>query len=120
MQKAQGSVRPSADFRPDLTRGCLNGPDGSALLLGPKAFDLPWHLLRDVGRLISPEELMQAVWPEVTVMDNSITRCIAEGIVLITAEPDGAPVSTGPAYARRRKSPPVTAAALRDAELATP
>ncbi|MFC7738481.1 winged helix-turn-helix domain-containing protein [Roseomonas sp. GCM10028921] len=78
MQDAQGSVLLFAGFRLDLARGCLHGPDGGALLLRPKSFDVLRHLLEHPGRLVSREELMEAVWPEVVVTDDSITQCITE------------------------------------------
>ncbi|MFC7738670.1 winged helix-turn-helix domain-containing tetratricopeptide repeat protein [Roseomonas sp. GCM10028921] len=78
MQDAQGSVLLFAGFRLDLARGCLHGPDGGALLLRPKSFDVLRHLLEHPGRLVSREELMEAVWPEVVVTDDSITHCITE------------------------------------------
>ncbi|MFC7739300.1 winged helix-turn-helix domain-containing protein [Roseomonas sp. GCM10028921] len=78
MQDAQRSVLLFAGFRLDLARGCLHGPDGGVLLLRPKSFDVLRHLLEHPGRLVSREELMEAVWPEVIVTDDSITHCITE------------------------------------------
>ncbi|MFC7736849.1 winged helix-turn-helix domain-containing protein [Roseomonas sp. GCM10028921] len=78
MQDAQGSVLLFAGFRLDPARGCLRGPGGGALLLRSKSFDVLRHRLEHPGRLVSREELMQAVWPEVVVTDDSITHCITE------------------------------------------
>ena len=51
-------------FGLDLGRGCLLAPGGAELALRPKAFDMLRHLVENAGRLVSRDELMQAVWPE--------------------------------------------------------
>ncbi|WP_439579757.1 winged helix-turn-helix domain-containing tetratricopeptide repeat protein [Elioraea sp.] len=62
----------------DLDRGVLVGCDGAEIALRAKSFRLLCHLVEHAGRLISREELMVAVWPGVTVTDDSITQCIRE------------------------------------------
>jgi TolB-like protein len=78
MQNPQPDGFVFAGFQLDLARGCLRGPDGAERALRPKAFDVLRHLVAQAGRLVSRDELMQAVWPEVIVTDDSITQCIAE------------------------------------------
>src|SRR3954451_17011274 len=64
-------------FALDLRRGCLR--DGTVLIdLRPKAFMVLRHLLENDGRLVPKQELFDAVWPGVTVSDDSLTQCIRE------------------------------------------
>jgi DNA-binding winged helix-turn-helix (wHTH) protein len=64
-------------FSLDLTRGCLLGPGGE-IDLRPKSFELLRYLIENAGRLISKDELVNAVWPNVTVSDDSLTQCVSE------------------------------------------
>ena len=73
---ALGSLR-FASFTLDLDRLSLSGPSG-LVELRPKSFDVLRHLLHHAGRVIDKEEMIQAVWPGVTVTDESLTRCIGE------------------------------------------
>ena len=43
----------------------------------PKAFRVLLHLLRNPQKLIPKEELLNAVWGETAVSENSLTRSIA-------------------------------------------
>src|SRR4051812_48961811 len=61
----------------DLHRGCLTAADGERPLR-PKSFEVLRHLLENAGRLVSKEELVSAVWPRVSVNDDSLARCISE------------------------------------------
>jgi TolB-like protein/Tfp pilus assembly protein PilF len=67
-----------ADFTLDLVRGGLFGPDGAERPLRPKSFALLHHLVEHAGRLIDRNEIMEAVWPDVIVTDDSITQCMKE------------------------------------------
>src|SRR5262245_60956877 len=59
----------------DLTRGCLrSGPQ--EIELRPKAFELLTYLAVHAGRLVSKQELLDAVWPNVVVSDESLTQSI--------------------------------------------
>lgn len=64
-------------FALDLDRQCLRGPAG-LVELRPKSFEVLHHLLRNAGVVVSKDQLMTAVWPNVTVTDDSLTRCISE------------------------------------------
>src|SRR5262249_38065327 len=46
--------------------------------LRPKSFQVLRCLVEQHGRLVTREELMQAVWGDVAVTDESISKCIAE------------------------------------------
>ena len=50
---------------------------GEALQVEPKAFRVLLFLLRDPGRLVSKDEILNAVWNDCSVSDNSLTRSIA-------------------------------------------
>jgi DNA-binding winged helix-turn-helix (wHTH) protein len=43
----------------------------------PKAFRVLLYLLRNPGRLVKKDEILNAVWEEVAVSENSLTRSIA-------------------------------------------
>jgi len=54
----------------------FRGPD--EIKLRPKSFQVILYLLEHHGRLVTREELLQAIWGDVVVTDESITKCIAE------------------------------------------
>jgi adenylate cyclase len=64
-------------FALDLTRGSLRGADGE-IELRPKNFELLRYLVQNAGRLISKDELINAVWPNVIVSDDSLAQCVSE------------------------------------------
>jgi DNA-binding winged helix-turn-helix (wHTH) protein len=49
---------------------------GETLSVEPKAFRVLLILLRNPGKLISKEELLNAVWGDAAVTEGSLTRCI--------------------------------------------
>src|SRR6266478_2617613 len=61
----------------DLRRGCLRAGDRE-IELRPKSFEMLRYLVVNAGRLISKDELTKAVWPNVTVADDSMTRCMSD------------------------------------------
>ena len=61
----------------DLDRGELR-VGGAAVSLRPKTFALLAYLAGQPGRLLTKDELIEAVWPDVTVTDNSLVQCISE------------------------------------------
>ena len=46
--------------------------------LRPKSFDLLRYLVEHAGRLVSKEELIQAIWPDVFVTEDSVVQCIGD------------------------------------------
>jgi adenylate cyclase len=64
-------------FTLDLERLCLGGPSGE-VELRPKSFEVLRYLAEHPGRVISKEEVIAAVWPDVVVTDDSLIRCISE------------------------------------------
>jgi DNA-binding winged helix-turn-helix (wHTH) protein len=64
-------------FELDLMRGCVRVA-GRDLDLRPKAFHLLCHLAENAGRLVSKQELHDAVWGQVVVSDDALVQCIRE------------------------------------------
>ncbi|WP_207541019.1 winged helix-turn-helix domain-containing protein [Sabulicella rubraurantiaca] len=67
-----------AGFTLDLRRTVLLDGSGGEIALRPKCFDVLRHLLANANRLVTREELLAAVWPGVSVVDDNITGCVAE------------------------------------------
>lgn len=65
------------DWTLDQTRGGLSGPIGN-IALRPKSLEVLQHLLVNAGRLISRDDLLEAVWVGVTVTEESLTQCVSE------------------------------------------
>ena len=61
----------------DLARGRLRGA-GAEIELRPKAFELLRHLIENAGRVVPKGELVNAVWPNVIVGDDSLARCLSD------------------------------------------
>jgi adenylate cyclase len=61
----------------DLGRFSLYGPSGR-LDLRPKSFEVLRYLVEHASRLVTKDELIKAVWPDVAVTDESLTRCISD------------------------------------------
>jgi DNA-binding winged helix-turn-helix (wHTH) protein len=60
----------------DLRRGCLRADD-KEIELRPKSFDVLRYLVENAGRLVPKDEILEAVWPDVTVTDESLIRCVS-------------------------------------------
>ena len=65
------------EFTLDLRRGRLLR-NGEEIKLRPKSFDTLKHLVENSGRLISKNELFDAVWPDTAVTDDSLVQCLIE------------------------------------------
>lgn len=61
----------------DVERGCLRTADRE-IDLRPKSFDVLRYLLENGGRLVTKDEVMRAIWPNVIVTDESLAQCISE------------------------------------------
>src|SRR5215470_5041912 len=74
----KGSARVRFDrYALDLQRGCLLAGD-EEITLRPKAFEFLRYLAGNPGRLVSKDELLAAVWPNVVVTEDSLFQCVAE------------------------------------------
>lgn len=67
-----------AGFEFDRQRAELRGPDGKAIKLRPKTFDMLALFVANAGRVVSKPELMAAVWPNIHVGEDSLFQCIRE------------------------------------------
>ncbi len=72
------SVLRFAGFGLDQQRAELRGPDGVAIKLRPKTFEMLRLFATSGGRVLSKQELMEAVWPNVHVGEDSLFQCIRE------------------------------------------
>lgn len=59
----------------DEARYCLL-EDGSPVAIGPKPLAILLHLARNRDRVVRKEELLQAVWPDITVSDDAIWQSL--------------------------------------------
>jgi adenylate cyclase len=95
----------------------LKGPAGD-ISLRPTSLNVLIYLANSAGRVVSKEELLDAIWPDVTVSEESLTRCISDirialcdddRKILKTVSRRGylfaAPISPGPQQARERTAP---------------
>jgi adenylate cyclase len=62
----------------DLRRGMLLASDSLECPLRPKAFALLRLLVENAGTVVSHGAIMDAVWPDVIVNDESIAQCIRD------------------------------------------
>ena len=58
--------------------GALRRPDGAKVPLRPKTAEVLRRLAESAGQVVTREELMRTVWPDVFVTDDNITQCVAE------------------------------------------
>jgi len=64
-------------FTLDLIRGCLLY-QGQEVKLRPKSFEVLRYLVENGGRLVGRAELMQAIWPDTFVSEESLAQCLME------------------------------------------
>ena len=64
-------------FELDIARGCAR-VSGCDIELRPKAFDTLRCLAENAGRLVSRQELHDAVWGHLAVSDDALVQCIRE------------------------------------------
>lgn len=67
-----------AGFEIDRQRADLRRPDGEAVRLRPKPFTMLSFLATNAGRMVGKQELMDAVWPNVVVSEDSLFQCVRE------------------------------------------
>lgn len=66
-----------SSFTLDLDRACLM-KDGVRLALRPKSMEVLQYLLERAPRLVTKDELLGAIWHDVVVGEESLTRCISD------------------------------------------
>ncbi|PLP55875.1 transcriptional regulator CadC [Mesorhizobium loti] len=67
-----------AGFELDQRRAELRDAGGSPIRLRPKSFDMLHLFAANAGRVVSKQELMEAIWPNVHVGEDSLFQCIRE------------------------------------------
>jgi predicted ATPase/DNA-binding winged helix-turn-helix (wHTH) protein len=65
------------EFTLDVVRGCVIRA-GEEIKLRPKVYETLKYLVEHAGQLIGKQELMQAVWPDSFVTDDSLVQCTLE------------------------------------------
>src|SRR5215813_12228470 len=66
-----------ADFTLNTRRGCLLR-NGQEIQLRPKSYQALKYLVENPGRILTKDELMQAVWPDSFVTDDSLVQCLRD------------------------------------------
>src|SRR6516165_839530 len=61
----------------DIGRNLLRTADRE-VALRPKSFELLRYLVENPDRLVTKEELLKAIWPNVTVTDQVLTHSVSE------------------------------------------
>ena len=61
----------------DVARGCLRTADRE-VELRPKSFEVLRYLVQSGGRLVTKDEIIKSIWPNVIVTDESLAQCISE------------------------------------------
>jgi DNA-binding winged helix-turn-helix (wHTH) protein/Tol biopolymer transport system component len=72
-----GDVLEFGEFRLDLRRMGV-WKDDQPVALEPKALDVLRHLVANRDRLVTKDELMDAVWKDTFVTPNALTRAVAQ------------------------------------------
>jgi DNA-binding winged helix-turn-helix (wHTH) protein len=76
--RSEGTVLRFAGFELDRKRIELRGAGGEAIKLRPQTFAMLTLFAANAGRALSKQELMDAVWPNVHVSEDSLFKCIHE------------------------------------------
>ncbi len=75
-------ARPTAyrigSYRLDLEKGVLLAHGDRPIALRPKTFSMLCLLAENAGKLMSSDDIMDAVWPGIFVTQNSINQCVHE------------------------------------------
>lgn len=77
MSASEPQIFAIGDLTLDLTQGRLLSARGD-IALRPKAFRLLSVLAQNGGRIVSKDELIGEVWPDVIVTEDSLTQCVHE------------------------------------------
>jgi TolB-like protein len=61
----------------DIVRCSLRAADRE-IDLRPKTFEVLRYLVENAGRLVTKEEMIRAIWPNVIAAEESLTHCVSE------------------------------------------
>ena len=62
----------------DLSRGTVSDGRNAAVALRPQSLAILRLLVAKPGVLVSKDEIMSAVWPNIAVTDDSLVQCVTE------------------------------------------
>ena len=90
----------------DLERGCILAGN-EEIAIRPKTFEFLRYLVSNPGRLVSKDELLTAVWPNVIVSEDSLVQCALSFAARyrITTSISSRPYSGGATVSRPRCRP---------------
>src|SRR4029077_14146667 len=74
-------------FRLDSADQCL-WRDQERVAIAPKAFDVLRYLVENPGRLVTPDELLEKLWPETYVNPEAIRKYILDIRKILGDRPD--------------------------------
>jgi serine/threonine-protein kinase len=77
MNELQASIYEFGDFRVDAAKRRLLGRNGEPVPLTPKVFDTLLYLVEHPGTVLNKDELMEAIWPQTVVEENSLNQSIS-------------------------------------------
>src|SRR2546425_5986964 len=77
MQRLSHQLHRFDGFTLDVDRGCLLR-GAQEIKLRPKPFEALKYLVENAGRLISKAELIEKIWPDTAVTDDSLVQCLIE------------------------------------------
>lgn len=84
-----------ADFEIDEER-CEIRRCGRPLHAEPKAFELVLYLVRNRGRVVGKEELLEALWPDQDVFEGALSTCVHRARVLLNSDSRNGPIRNRP------------------------
>src|SRR5258708_947584 len=102
----------------DVGRSSLRTADRD-IQLRPKAFEVLRYLVENADCLVAKEELIQAIWPNVTVTDEALAHCVSEARQAI-GDGGQAIIKTLPRRGYRFAAPVVRVAASTRAPSSSP
>ena len=65
-------------FRLDAQRRVLHGADGQPIPLTPRLFDTLLYFVERAGQLLTKEQLLEALWPNVVVEEHNLNKTVSE------------------------------------------
>lgn len=77
MQKLAHQIYFFDEFTLDVTRDCLLRRTVE-IKLRPKSFEVLKYLIENGGRLVSKDEIIETVWQEMAVTDDSLVQCLKD------------------------------------------
>ncbi len=93
----------------DCAEGVLLDASGQEIRLRPQTRQVLAELAGQAGGMVSKQDLLDAVWPDVHVTDDSLVQCVSE--IRKALGPDGGLLETVPKKGYRLKAAPASGAA---------